>query len=147
MPLDSKADDGLVRPPLQLVYGVVALLVGLVVAVVAVRGEGQESAAIGYALIVVGVVLVLNAALVHKRGRAGVEGALGEGRASGLAVLAVALAVVVPPAGMLLGAAVPRGHGRSSELAGVAVVVGAVWGVLLVLLVLLALALHAVPGG
>lgn len=104
--------------------GLALLVLGCSSAVVLVKGGADTAVGLGIALAVAGLVLLGSAVARSSRTRVTREAtAVGRDRR---AVLALVLAVIVPPLGVLVGATGPAEHRRGTELDAVAVVVGTI---------------------
>jgi uncharacterized membrane protein HdeD (DUF308 family) len=129
--------DALVPPSKQLLAGVLLLVVGGAFAVVTVQAGVAVVPAIGFVGVVCGLLLVGNAARERRR-QALHEDAESSAGMDRRVLLALVLAVVVPPLGIVLGAAVPP-RDRGTDLAAYAMLLGAVFSGLATLALALSL--------
>ena len=122
-PLDTTTDQGTVRPSRQALWGVVLLLAGGALSVLLVQSGANALSSIGIVIGVAGIVLLGNAFVERTRG---VPDDSPSDEVDGRALLAMALAVLVPPLGVLVGAGTPYRRRRLSALATLAVAVGSI---------------------
>jgi hypothetical protein len=127
-------DDLLVRPARQALLGAGLLFLGCALAVGIVQAGFNVLAGVGFVIAVWGAVLIVNGLVVARRERGG-HAQPGDGSFDRVAVLALALAVVVPPAGVLLAAYRPVEGRRGQGLYALAIAIGAVLTVVYTLLI------------
>ncbi len=135
--LDPQSEPGIVRPSRQVVIGVLLLLAGAVFAALTIQAGIDVVSGIGLVVAVWGLVLIGNG-LVQRPRIARRNTRPPSDELDRQAVLAVVLAVVLPPLGILVGSAVPVGRGRGAGLAGAAVVLGTLLTILYTFLLVLA---------
>jgi uncharacterized membrane protein HdeD (DUF308 family) len=123
---DAQAQDALLPPDKMLLLGVALVVVGTAFAVAMIQAGVAVVPAIGYVGVVAGVILIGNAVRERRSADLGDDA----DRIDRRAVLALVLAVLVPPLGIVLGASLPS-RGRAADLGAVAMLLGAVFSVLI----------------
>lgn len=123
---DAQAQDALLPPDKMLLLGVALVVVGTAFAVAMIQAGVAVVPAIGYVGVVAGVILIGNAVRERRTADLGDD----PDRIDRRAVLALVLAVLVPPLGIVLGASLPS-RGRAADLGAVAMLLGAVFSVLI----------------
>lgn len=123
---DAQAQDALLPPDKMLLLGVALVVVGTAFAVAMIQAGVAVVPAIGYVGMVAGVILIGNAVRERRTADLGDD----PDRIDRRAVLALVLAVLVPPLGIVLGASLPS-RGRAADLGAVAMLLGAVFSVLI----------------
>ncbi|MCW2500302.1 MAG: hypothetical protein JWN87_1978, partial [Frankiales bacterium] len=113
-------------PDKMLLLGVALVVVGTAFAVAMIQAGVAVVPAIGYVGVVAGVILIGNAVRERRTADLGDD----PDRIDRRAVLALVLAVLVPPLGIVLGASLPS-RGRAADLGAVAMLLGAVFSVLI----------------
>jgi hypothetical protein len=114
-------DPLLVRPRKQSAVGAVLLVVGCALAVLIVEAGLNVLAGVGLVIAVCGIVLIVNGMLLERRQHAAPPPGQ-DGRLDRVSVLALVLAVLVPPVGLLLAAYRPPAgrHGEGLYVAAIA---------------------------
>ena len=137
-PRDRTTEQGMVRPTRQVAIGLGLLLGGAALSAFLIQTGTNAASSIGIVVAIAGVV-VLGGAVVNTTRRPVDDSPSDE--VDTRAVLALVLALLLPPVGVLVGAGTPARQRRYSGLATVAVAVGAILTVLGTLLLVLASAL------
>jgi hypothetical protein len=146
MTAPSLTDSGhVVRPRRQVLLGLVLLVVGCLAFLGLVAAGTTVLSSVGVVLAVAGLALIVNGAVLARRGGDEHPPVLEEG-VDRTAVVALALAVLLPPAGVLVASYAPTGLRRGSGLGTVALVLGTILTILYTLLIVMFSAL-GVSGG
>lgn len=135
----TTTDDqaGLVRPKRQILIGLVLLLVGSVLGAALIEAGANVLAGPGLVVAVAGLVILGNGALLARPGAPSGDSDEPDGGVDRAGAVALALAVVLPPAGILVAAYSPIRSRRGAGLRTAAFAVGAVLTVLYTFLLIL----------
>ena len=140
----TRNDRAMVDGRRQVLRGLVALVVGCVVAYVLVRAGANTFSSLGFVIAVVGLILIGNGLVLQRRG--GLRGGDDPGGSDGTAIAALVLAFVLPPAGVLLATYTPQRSGRGHALGTAAVAIGAILTVVYTFLLVLGAAQESSSG-
>lgn len=132
----AKEDGAMVQPRKQALTGAALLIVGCLVAVGIVEAGLNVLASVGAVLAVVGLVLIVNGLVSSRREGHGRSGSHDDSFDS-VAVVALVLAFLLPPVGLLLGAYRPVEGRPGQRLYALAIAVGVVLTVVYTLLLIL----------
>lgn len=146
MTAPSLTDRGhVVRPRRQVLLGLALLVAGCLAFAGLVAAGTTVLSSVGVVLAVAGLALLVNGAVLAHRGGDEVPPVLHDG-VDRTAVVALVLAVLLPPVGVLVACYAPTGLRRGSGLGSVALVLGTILTVVYTLLAVMFSAL-GVSGG
>jgi uncharacterized membrane protein YiaA len=131
----AERDTTMVRPTTQGGIGAVLLVVGCLAFAGLVQAGANVLSSVGLVLAVAGLVMLGNAAVV--RHRDGQSSRATEDGSTGRSVVALVLAVLLPPVGLLLAGFTHGPTPRARSIEALAIVVGAVLTVMLTLVAIM----------